>query len=281
MKTLDIKSKLVFFEQSLIEEDKSVATIKKYVGDIRIFTEWCSANCIEEVSNQVLQAYRAELLSRRKINGCNSVIISLNNFFRRYAKEEKLYVKIVKTERRTSLDCIFSEEEYHSLLEKSLEIGNKRLFCIMKVLANTGIRISELAFVTVETLSTGMCTVINKGKARKIYIPKPVCILLQEYCNANKITSGMIFHSRQFPNKMIDKSQIWRELKHLEKLLGLPEGCVHAHNFRHFFAKQYINKYYDLCDLADILGHSSIETTRVYTRTTQSEKRQRIEELNL
>lgn len=281
MKCSDAKMKLPEFERLLKKEDKAETTIKKYVNDIRIFLLWCDSKFITKITLSVLQNYRKDLISRRKVSGCNSVIISLNMFFKIYAKKENLYIKIFKIQRKGSLDSIFSMEDYKKLLYKALEMGNKRLYCIMRTLASSGIRISELAYITVESLFTGVCSVVNKGRAREIFIPCDVCRLLMEYCKEVGIKKGIVFCAPKNPNKMMDKSQIWKQMNMLGKLLNFPKGYVHAHSFRHFFAKQYIFQYKDVCELADILGHSSIETTRIYTRTTMSEKKNRIEALQL
>lgn len=281
MKYSDAQNYLLDFEKKLIKEDKASATVKKYVGDVRIFLEWCEKNAEQEITLQVLQRYKEELLSRRKVCGCNSVLISLNNFFARYSDKDRLYIKLMKTQRQTSLDKIFSLQEYNMLLDKALEIGNKRLYCIMRVLASSGIRIGELAYIKVESLFQESCMVMNKGKVREIFIPYCISQILFDYCAEVHIEKGMIFCSPSNPNKLIDRGQLWRDFNKLERLLNLPKGTVHAHSFRHFFAKQYFCFYKDLCELADILGHSSVETTRIYTRTTACEKRHRIEALML
>ncbi|MGN0729936.1 tyrosine-type recombinase/integrase [Treponema sp.] len=172
-------------------------------------------------------------------------------------------------------------EDYKKMLGKALETGNKRLYYIMRLLASSGIRVGELAYITVESLFTGICSVVNKGRAREIFIPNSICCLLLEYCNSVGIKKGIVFHSKKNPDKMMDKSYLWRQLDKISCLLNFPKGYVHAHSFRHFFAKEYIGTYKDVCELADILGHSSIETTRIYTRTTMSEKKERIEALGL
>lgn len=281
MKYSDAQNYLLDFEKNLVKEDKAPATVKKYVGDVRIFLEWCDKKHEQEISLQILQHYREDLFSRRKMSGCNSVLISLNKFFARYSDTDSLHVRLIKTQRQTSLDKIFSLKEYNMLLNKALEIGNKRLYCIMRVLASSGIRVGELAYIKVETLCMGRCMVSNKGKVREIFIPYNVCQVLLEYCSEVHIETGMIFCSPRNPNKLIDRGQLWRDFNKLERLLNFPKGTVHAHSFRHFFAKQYFCLYKDLGELADILGHASIETTRIYTRTTAFEKKTRIEALNL
>jgi site-specific recombinase XerD len=128
-------------------------------------------------------------------------------------------------------------------------------------------------------LETGKTYVYGKTKMREIIIPRSLCMELREYCGEHDIT-GIIFHGKQ-ADALIDKACIWRELKQLAREAGVPEEKVYAHNFRHFFAKQFLSEYHDIVDLADILGHNSIETTRIYTRTSRQEKQARIDALNL
>ena len=281
MKVSKARSYIASFGEQLKEEGKSSKTIIKYTGDIRIFFDWCDKNNIVEITQNNLEQYKQVLLKIRKIAGCNSVIISLNNFFKRYFNKEKLYITTVRVQKRASLDSVISVDEYELLLKTALKIKDYRTYCIIRVLASSGMRVSELSFLTVETLKEGKFTVNNKGKVRCVYLSNNICELLSRYCTYLNISSGLIFRSKKNPNKLIDKSQIWRKFKRLEEILNLKEGTIHAHCFRHFFAKQYINKFHDICELADILGHSNIETTRIYTRTTQNEKRNRIEQLGL
>jgi site-specific recombinase XerD len=128
-------------------------------------------------------------------------------------------------------------------------------------------------------LETGKTYVYGKTKMREIIIPRSLCLELREYCGERHIT-GMVFHGKK-TDALIDKARIWRELKQLAEAAGVPGEKVHAHNFRHFFAKQFLSECHDIVDLSDILGHNSIETTRIYTRTSGQEKQARIDALNL
>jgi integrase len=174
---------------------------------------------------------------------------------------------------------MFSDEEYSRLVKTAKGHNRIRLYYIIRVLASSGIRIGELQYLTKDTLKTGGTFVKGKTKIREILISNALCMELLEYCEREHITS-VIFHGRN-KDRLIDKARIWRELKELAELAGIPAEKVHAHNFRHYFAKKYLSSYHDLVDLADILGHNSIETTRIYTRTSGQEKRSRINDLGL
>lgn len=280
MELEEAEQKIGAFITMLGDEEKAASTVRKYAGDVRIFLAWCRKSGIGTITQRTLKAYKESLCARRKLSGCNSVIISLNKFFGMFA-EERLRLKSIPRQRKTSLDEIFSPGEYRLLLERAKDCGSERLYFIMRLLASSGIRVGELAFITVGVLESGRCVVRNKGKSRDIFIPSELCEELKGYCTRHGIRQGVVFRSKRHPDRMLDKSQIWREMDRLGKAAGLPKGCVHAHSFRHFFAKQYYQKYKDLCELADILGHSSIETTRIYTRSTTSEKMERIAGLHL
>ncbi len=281
MKVSKAFASLPEFERRLIEEDKAAATVVKYISDVRIFLSWCAENSVGGITMPVLRTYRDFLSRRRKESGCNSVVISLNRFFRMFAASEHLHLRTVRLQRRTSLESVFSREDYKAMLQKAREMGNERAYCIMRTLASSGMRVGELVFVTVEILSSGICFVRNKGRAREVFIPPAVCALLREYCGRNGITSGIVFRSKKNSSRMMDKSAIWRDFNRIREALKMPVNYVHAHNFRHFFAKEYYLNFKNLPELADLLGHTSIETTRIYTRTTMAEKMARVSALNL
>ena len=281
MKVSKAFASLPEFEKRLIEEDKAAATVVKYISDVRIFLLWCEENSVGKITMPVLRTYRDFLSRRRKTSGCNSVVISLNRFFKMFAGTDSLHLNTVRLQRRTSLESVFSEAEYQKLLQKALETGNERTYYIMRTLASSGMRVGELVYVTVESLSSGVCFVMNKRKGREVFLSTELRTALKDYCRRNGITSGIVFRSKKNSSRMMDKSVIWRDFDRIRKALDLPENYVHAHNFRHFFAKEYYQKYKDMCELADLLGHTSIETTRIYTRTTMAEKMARVSALNL
>jgi site-specific recombinase XerD len=218
------------------------------------------------------------LIDHYKPASVNSYLISVNNFLK-FARQDSLRVKTIKISRRNSLDNVLTEEDYAALLECAKNRKNKRLYYLIRTLTSSGIRVSELKYITSDMLATGKTYGYGKNKMREIIIPRSLCLELQKYCEEQHI-AGIIFHGKQ-ANALIDKARIWREMKQLAETADVPGERVHAHNFRHFFAKRFLSEYHDIVDLADILGHNSIETTRIYTRTSRQEKQARIDALNL
>jgi integrase/recombinase XerD len=267
------------YRKYLYLHEKAESTIKKYTHDIQSCYVAFSAQHIIEITKERMIVYKKNEACFYKPASLNSKLISLDSFFS-WVGEPELRVKTVRIQKRSCLETIFTKEEYDILLKTALMLGNKRIYLIMRILASTGIRISELWYITVESLLVKEVVVLNKGKFREIFLPDKLCGELEDYCSRNLIETGIIFHGRN-ENELLDKAKIWRDLQLVAATAGVRRGTVHAQNFRHFFAKEYIAKYQNIADLADILGHSSIETTRIYTRTTEYEKKIKINALNL
>ncbi len=172
-----------------------------------------------------------------------------------------------------------SKAEYKRMVQAALKKGNKRLAMIIQTLCSLGIRASELSGITAESARNGTAEVFCKGKQRKILIPRKLQKLLLKYIDENNIVSGIIF--RTSTGKAVDRSNMWREIKALGTESGVPEGKIFPHNFRHLFAKIFYQKNKDIAKLADILGHSSIETTRGYIKTTSDEYQKQIDLMGL
>jgi site-specific recombinase XerD len=275
-----MKYKMEFssYRNWLDRQEKSKTTKEKNLRDVEKFRAFCKRN-LETITKQDVQDYREYLVSNKyKPASINSYLISLNNFLK-FRNQDSLRVKTLKIQGRTSLNNVLTEQEYAALLETAKNRKNKRLYYLIRTITSGGIRISELWYITTDMLESGKTFVHIKGKTREIIIPQQLCQELRGYCKERRI-SGVIFHGKK-NNALIDKAYIWREMKTLAKEAGVPEEKVYAHNFRHFFAKQFMAEYHDIVDLADILGHTSIETTRIYTRTSRQEKQERINALNL
>ena len=159
------------------------------------------------------------------------------------------------------------------------QCGYQKYYCIMRTLAMTGIRISELSGCTIEALHHGKFVICGKGRMREIYLPEKLVAELKSYCIETQITSGAIFLGNK--NKPISRNAVYKMLHHVANLEGIPRQKVHPHSFRHLFAITYLKQYADLPELADIMGHSSLETTRIYTRNISDERRKRINKLML
>jgi site-specific recombinase XerD len=259
-------------------QERSKPTKAKNLRDVEKFRAFCGQN-LETITKQNVQDYKAYLIAHKyKPASINSYLISLNNFLK-FMNRDSLRAKTLKIQGRASLDNVLTEQEYAALLETAKNRKNKRLYYLIRTITSVGIRIGELRYITADMLESGKTFVHIKGKTREIIISRQLCQELLEYCKERRI-SGVIFHGKN-NDALIDKAYIWREMKALAKKSGVPEEKVYAHNFRHFFAKQFMAEYHDIVDLADILGHTSIETTRIYTRTSRQEKQERINALNL
>jgi site-specific recombinase XerD len=257
--------------------EKSKTTKEKNLRDVEKFLRFSGKSTPYLVKQDIIE-YKKHLITRYKPASVNSYLISLNNFLS-FLDQGVLRVKTIKIQRRNSLNNVLTENEYTVLLEKAKTRTDKRLYYLIRTLTSSGIRVSELQYITAGMLQTGKTVVYCKTKMREINIPGNLCRELEQYCGEQHI-DGIIFHGRR-ADMLIDKARIWRELKQLAREAGVPEEKVHCHNFRHFFAKMFLARYHDIVDLADILGHSSIETTRIYTRTSNQEKQARIDALGL
>jgi integrase len=252
-------------------------TREKSIRDVEKFLQFYGKG-VTNLSKQDIIRYKEFLIARYKPASVNSYLLALNGFLS-FLGQSALRVKTVKIQRRNSLNNVLSESEYLTLLEKAKSRVDRRLYYLIRTLTSSGIRVSELQYITAGMLQAGKTVVYCKTKMREVNIPQSLCRELEQYCGERHI-DGVVFHGRQ-SDTLIDKARIWRELKLLAREAGVPEEKVHCHNFRHYFAKMYLARYHDIVDLADILGHNSVETTRIYTRTSNQEKQARIDALNL
>ena len=224
-------------------------------------------------------AYKQLLLNQNhKISTINLHIVALNSYLK-YAGCSEFSVKTIKVQNRMCPDNIITLEEYRNLLICAKESGRDKYYCIMRTLALTGIRVSELSGCTVESLKKGSFLIYNKGKNREIYLPDKLVAELSEYCIQEGICKGVIFRGNT--GKSISRTAVYKMLTQLADYVGIPKYRAHPHSFRHLFAITYMQKYSNLFELADLLGHSSLETTRIYTTTTAEEKRKKINRLEL
>jgi site-specific recombinase XerD len=259
--------------------DNSPATVQKYLRDADRFLRF-SGKSLSQITKQDVLMYKDDLIKKYRPVSVNSYLISLHKLFF-FLQNDSLRVKTLRIQRKTSLTDVLSGTEYASLLECARSLGKTRLYYIMRVLASSGIRVSELRYITPNMLKSGKTYASSKKKVREIIIPNTLCAELERYCAEQGLAAGdSIFHGKR-KDTLIDKSCIWREMKALALYAGVPQEKVHAQNFRHLFAQQYLARFHDIVDLADILGHSSVATTRIYTQTSGQEKQARINTLNL
>ena len=253
---------LKLFESYLRDEEKSRATMEKYLRDVRSFLSFLSGFPEEEViCKEHTMAYKEHLTEQYAPASANSMLTAMNLFLR-FVGADQLCVKLIKIQRQMFCqeDKELCKEEYHRLVKAA---DGSRLSYIIRTICGTGIRVSELQYITVEAVIAGKATVNCKNKTRIIFIPKEVQRFLREYIKKAGVKSGAVFVTKS--GKPINRSNIWRDMKALCKKAGVSEKKVFPHNLRHMFARLFYSVDKDIVKLADILGHSSINTTRIYT----------------
>ena len=269
--------KIAEFKRYLSEEEKAEATVEKYVRDISAFTRWL---CGRNVEKAVVLEYKQRLMEAYAPASVNSILSSLNNFFV-FNEWFSCRVKTLKIQRQMFLsqDKELTKAEYDRLLSAAKNEENWRLYLLMQTICSTGIRISELRFVSAEAVRWGRAVINCKGKVRQVILPKKLCKMLLKYLKDNNIKRGHVFRTKTgFP---LDRTNVWRMLKKLCDKANVPKSKVFPHNFRHLFARTYYSIEKDISRLADILGHSNVNTTRIYTMESGRIHRMQIQKLGL
>lgn len=266
------------FRQHLIEEERARATVEKYDRDIRFFLKYLPPG--QELDKEAVLQYKQILSERYKTASANSMLAALNHFLEFVGKRE-CQIKLFKVQRATfrKKEKELSREEYRRLVMAAREKGNERLSFLIQTICSTGIRVSEHRFITKESLDSGSVCIHNKGKERTIFLPKELRQELRKYCKRNGIHSGPVFVTRS--GKPVNRCNIWSEMKELCESARVNPEKVFPHNLRHLFALTYYRLQKDIVHLADILGHSSIENTRIYTFTSDAEHIRMLSRLNL
>ena len=267
------------YRRNLVNDEKREQTIEKYIRDVGKLADFLGGR---EITKQRMIAYKQylEKCGLYCVTSINSYIAAANNMCEIFGWHE-LKVKMIKVQRETFVqeDKELTHVEYEKLISTAMNTGNERLALIIQTLGSTGIRISELPFVTVESLKCGTASVYNKGKVRKVFIPDKLCRVLLKYAQSREIYSGIVFCSRS--GRPLDRSNIWRELKKLCRCAGVSESKVYPHNIRHLFARKFYMIKKDIVRLADVLGHSSIETTRIYVKSSGKEHKKLLDSMNM
>lgn len=263
----------------LTSKERAINTIKMYKSNLLKLSNFFTTNNLFEITKENLIAYKKYLQLTFKVSSVNIYLLSINQYFHWLGVDE-LKLKLFKIQTQNSLDNSMNKTDYDRMLRWAKKLDKYKMYCIMRTLAGTGIRIDELKYITVETIKLGICQVNNKGKIRNVILNTSLIKELNNYCQTNNIKSGIIFHGRD-KNKLLDKSYIWRQLQYIAGQARVKKSKIYPHSFRHLFAKTYMETIGDLLDLADILGHSSLETTRIYTRSTTQEKKLKLDKLNL
>ncbi len=265
------------FEKYLLENEKAAATIEKYMRDIRLFAEFATDRTLDKA---MLLEYKGRLEQSYTVRSANSMLAALNAFLR-FVGWHDLCVKQFKVQKEAycSEDKELTKAEYTALVRTAEQKKNERLSLVVQTICGTGIRVSELEFITVEAVRRGEAVVSCKGKTRKIFIVKALQKKLLKYATEQGITSGILFVTKS--GKPLDRSNIWRQMKDLCEQAGVSPQKVFPHNLRHLFARTFYGIEKDIAKLADILGHSNINTTRIYIITTGAEHQRRMENMRL
>ena len=269
------KDQIAAYAAHLREEERSEATIEKYVRNVSRFLEWISG---KELTKELVIQYKATLDGAvATVNGAISAVNSLLAFL----GKSECRVKQLHVQRQTyrSEDKELTKEELHRLIRTAEGMGDYRLARAIETIAATGIRVSELRYFTVEALREREVVITNKGKTRTVMLTKDLAVKLTKYAKENGIRRGEIFVTRS--GRSLARTQLWAEMKALCKRAGVEETKVFPHNLRHLFAVVYYRLHKDIAKLADLLGHSNINTTRIYLIETGKEHLRQLEAMRL
>ena len=265
------------FQKHLVNEEKAQATITKYLYDVREFTKWVNS---QDINKELVLEYKSALAEKYAPASVNAALASLNSFFT-FCEWYDLKVKNLKIQKQifVSAEKELTKSEYERLLQAAKKKKNERLYLLMQTICSTGIRVSEVCHITVEAVNRGSAMINCKGKRRQVLLSNQLCRILKQYIKENKIKSGAVFVTKN--GNPLDRSNIWSDMKKLCRMAGVLEKKVFPHNLRHLFARTYYGLQKDIVRLADILGHSSVNTTRIYTMESGNVHRQQIEKLGL
>ena len=265
------------FREYLLSEEKAVATIEKYIHDVLVFMSWMAG---AEVTKMTVLEYKQELTEKYAPASVNAALSSLNSFFA-FNEWYDCKVKALKIQKQifANKDKELTKAEYERLLMAAKSKQNKKLYMLMQTICSTGIRVSELRYITTDAVRKGEAIINCKGKMRVVILPKQLCKMLSSYIKEQRISSGSVFITKN--GKPLDRSNIWKLMKELCESAGVAKNKVFPHNLRHLFARTYYSLEKDVVRLADILGHSSVNTTRIYTMETGEQHRIQIQRLGL
>lgn len=271
------RRQILQFRSSLIEDEKSRATIEKYLRDLEVFFRFVGE---EDITKGLAIHYKEYLVQKYAPSSVNSMLAAVNRFFKEMQWFECI-VKPLKVQRQTFRDKEreLSKDEYFRLLNAAKMRNDMRLYYLMQTICSTGIRVSELKFITVQAIQSGRALVSMKGKTRMVLIPSALCRVLKRYIKERGIQKGSIFITRS--GSPMDRSNILHNMKALCEMAGVDRKKIFPHNLRHLFACLFYKAEKDLSRLADLLGHSNINTTRIYTSASGQEQARQIEQLGL
>ena len=274
------------YREYLWDEERSRATVEKYLRDVKLFMKYLADDGAAEkpgdrtVDKEKVREYKNFLREHYKVSSANSMLAALNSFFM-FAGWEELKVKLFKLQRTlySRPETEMTEKDYEKLIQAARKNGDDKMSMLMQTIGSTGIRISELKFITVESLETGRAEIYNKGKSRVVLLPTELARLLKKYCRKAGIASGSVFVTKH--GNPMDRSNVSKKMKLLAEAARVDVTKVFPHNFRHLFARIFYSIEKDVVRLMDLLGHSSINTTRIYTMTTEEQPRKQMSRMKL
>ncbi len=258
-------------------EEKSGATIEKYARDLRCFTAFAGKRVLEK---SLIMEYKDWLREHYAVTSANSMLAAVNGFLR-FAGLAGSCVRQFKIQRETFRpgEKELTKQEYMRLVNTARNQKSLRLSLILQTICATGIRVSELKYITVEAARQGQVQVSCKGKNRTVFLPPKLRNMLRQYAREKGITEGVLFLSRT--GRPVSRHTVWKEMKELCERAGVEQGKVFPHNLRRLFARTFYGIEKDIAKLADLLGHSSIDTTRIYIMSTGAEHRRKVERMQL
>ncbi|HIU75075.1 MAG TPA: tyrosine-type recombinase/integrase [Candidatus Pelethocola excrementipullorum] len=271
------RKNLDMFMGQLIENEYSVKTVEKYDRDLKSFASFVGE---KEIEKQDVIRFKEELCIRYKPRSVNSILAACNQFFSFYDRPD-LKVRQLKIQQEAFCpqEKVLTKEEYMRLVCTAYELGERKLGLIIQTICCTGIRVSELSYITVDAVFKGKAEVRLKGKNRTILIQDELQKLLLAYIRERKLSNGAVFVTRN--GKPLDRSNIWKRMKSVAIKAGVDLEKVFPHNLRHLFAREFYKLKKDIVQLADVLGHSNINTTRIYMLSTGEEHRKMLREMDL
>lgn len=267
------------YKKYLYEQEKSEATIQKYMCDLKKLVQFVGNKELTKLLAIQYKDYLKENYNY-KTSSINSYLVAANRFFE-FMGWYEFRVKTLKLQKETFMPQSneLSKQEYKQLVKTAFDNGKTRIGMIMQTICATGIRVSELSAITVSSVKKGIANIYNKGKERIILIPRNLQVKLLSYIRKQRIKHGIVFKTSR--GRAVDRTWIWREMKKLCAIADVSREKVFPHNLRHLFARTFYSIYKDISKLADILGHSSVETTRIYLKESYMEHKKKIEKMNL
>ena len=266
------------YREYLRDEERSRATEEKYLRDVKMFLAYVGER--GEIGKETVREYKQHLAESYKISSANSMLAALNSFFGFLGKAE-WKVKLFKVQAvcYSRPEREMTGKDYERLVQSAQRRKDEKMSMLIQTIGSTGIRISELRYITVETLEAGRAEIYNKGKSRVVLLPVELTRLLKKYCKRVGLVSGSIFITKH--GNPMDRSNISKKMKELARAAGVNAAKVFPHNLRHLFARTFYGIEKDVVRLMDLLGHSSINTTRIYTMTTEDLPRRQMSRMKL